>query len=182
MTLFYKWGNRGWRWFRKLLNMFTSSNVWKMRSKLNKEIIIHKYIHRVQKKMDTFVFLQYLHQILLKCQNQGQFWNLHVLSFPKLSLILKFGQLEAEKIEIKDTRGVFLTIKMNIFLPYHRHLVSFTSIFSASSWPKSKIRDSFGKLRPCRFQNCPWFWNLSKIWWRNWRKTKLSIFYGHCVF
>ena len=50
-------------------------------------------VHRVPKKMDPFVFPQFLHQILLKFQNQGQFWNLHVLSFPKLSLILKFDKL-----------------------------------------------------------------------------------------
>ena len=43
--------------------------------------------------------------------------------------------------------------------------------FSIKSWSNFKIRDSFEKLRTCRFQNCPWFWNLTKIWWRNWGKT-----------
>ena len=37
------------------------------------------------------------------------------------------------------------------------HLVSLISIFSSYSWSNFKIRDSFGKLRTCRFQNCPWF-------------------------
>ena len=44
------------------------------------------------------VFPQFLHQILVKFQNQGQFWNLHVLSFSKLSLILKFDQDLMEKL------------------------------------------------------------------------------------
>ena len=76
----------------------------------------------------------------------------------------------------------FLNSQNKYFLPYHRHL-SFISIFSAYSWSNFKIRDSFGKLRTCRFQNCPWFWNLSKIWWKNWRKTKVSIFlWTQCMF
>ena len=49
--------------------------------------------------------------------------------------------------------------------------MSFTSIFSTLSWSKLKSRNSFEKLRTSRFQNCPWFWNLTKIWWRNWGKT-----------
>ena len=100
--------------------------------------------------MDTFVFLQFLHQILVKFQNQGQFWNLHVLSFPKLSLILKFDQLEAEKIEVKDTRGLWYCKKVFILRVKKTPLVSFISIFSASSWSNFKIRNSFGKLRTCK--------------------------------
>ena len=35
----------------------------------------------------------------------GVFWNSQVLSFSKLSLLLIFGQVEAEIFEVKDTRG-----------------------------------------------------------------------------
>ena len=54
-----------------------------------------------------FYFLQYLHQIFKNLLKQGQFWYLLVLSFSKLSLLLIFGQVKAEKIELKDTRGHF---------------------------------------------------------------------------
>ena len=42
----------------------------------------------------------------------------------------------------------------------HKKLtVSFFFNFSIKSCSNFKIRDSFGKLRTCRFQKCPWFWN-----------------------
>ena len=62
--------------------------------------------------------------------------------------------------------------KIIILLDKKAPLVSLISIFFAYSWSNFKIRDSFEKLRTCRFQNCPWFWNLTKIWWRNWGKTR----------
>ena len=50
-----------------------------------------------------FVFdLDYLWQILVKFKFQGQFWNLHVLSIPKLSLNVKFDQDLRELIKVKD--------------------------------------------------------------------------------
>ena len=55
----------------------------------------------------TFVFWQWLPQIFTKFKKEGQFWNLLVLSFSKLTLLLIFGQVEAEKIEVKDVRGHF---------------------------------------------------------------------------
>ena len=62
-----------------------------------------------------------------------------------------------------DLWSSFATFKPFGLLPYHRTLVSFISIFSASSLSNYKIRDSFGKLKTCRFQNCPWFWNLKIV-------------------
>ena len=53
------------------------------------------------------IFGQYLREIFTKFKKEGQFCNLLVLSFSKLTLLLIFGQVEAEKIEIKDTRGHF---------------------------------------------------------------------------
>ena len=44
--------------------------------------------------------------------------------------------------------------------------------FSIKTWSNFKIRDSFEIYMFSAFQNCPWFWNLTKIWWRNWGKTK----------
>ena len=42
LTQCLKWEGRGWKWFRNLNNMFTYSNVSKMRSKLKKGITTHK--------------------------------------------------------------------------------------------------------------------------------------------
>ena len=57
-------------------------------------------------KSPIFCFAQLLLQILVNYQNQGQFWNLLVLSFPKLSLKVKFDQDLAEIIKVKDKWSV----------------------------------------------------------------------------
>ena len=44
------------------------------------------------------IFGQYHREIFTKFKNEGQFCNLLVLSFSKLTLLLIFGQVEAEKI------------------------------------------------------------------------------------
>ena len=49
-------------------------------------------------------------------------------------------------------------------------LVSSTSMYSS--------KDSFEKLRMCRFQNCPWYWNLTKIWWRKFGNKHWWLFSG----
>ena len=49
---------------------------------------------------------QYLSFYLAKMQNQGQFWNPQNQQISKLTLLLKFGWEEPEKIEVKRTRGV----------------------------------------------------------------------------
>ena len=66
--------------------------------------------------------------------------------------------------------------KIIILLDKKAPLVSLISIFFAYSWSNFKIRDSFEKLRMCRFQNCPWFWNLTKIWWRYWGNKHWWLF------
>ena len=43
--------------------------------------------------------------------------------------------------------------------------------FSIKSWSNFKIRESFEFYTFSAFQNCPWFWILTKIWWRDWGKT-----------
>ena len=138
----------------------------------------------------------------------------------KLTLLLIFGQVEAEKIEVKETRGHFyfsheyvqyhpvsavvmilldfknlnLTSCITVCDNFHKNdpalnqkkipkililkffgwnysgkwlkitwkcenwkwpLVSLTSIFSASSAPNVKSKNSFEKLRMRRFQNWP---------------------------
>ena len=65
-------------------------------------------IHRVHKKMDTFVFLQFLHQILVKFQNQGQFWKAENVQISKLSLILKFEQDLMEKLKKNERVHFFM--------------------------------------------------------------------------
>ena len=68
--------------------------------------------------------------------------------------------------------------KIIILLDKKAPLVSLISIFFAYSWSNFKIRDSFEKLRMCRFQNCPWFWNLTKIWWRKFGNKHWWLFSG----
>ena len=55
-------------------------------------------------KSCIFCFVQLLMQILVKYLNQGQFQNLLVLRFPKLSLEVNFDENLAEKIKVKDNR------------------------------------------------------------------------------
>ena len=55
-------------------------------------------------------------------------------------------------------------------------LVSWTSIISASTWPKFKIKVSFEILRTSRFQNWLYFLNFVKIWWRYCKKQNWEIF------
>ena len=54
--------------------------------------------------------------------------------------------------------------------------MSCTSIFSAKSWSNLTFRDSFGILRTCRFQNCPWFWKLTNICTSNKAKQNITNF------
>ena len=61
-------------------------------------------------------------------------------------------------------------------------LVSLTSIFSASTWPNVKSKDSFEKLRTSRLQNWPSFLNMVKIWWRyGLRKKSVRILFSTSV-
>ena len=83
------------------------------------------------------IFGQYLHEIFTKFKKEGQFCNLLVLSFSKLTLLLIFGQVEAEKIEVKDTRGHFhFSLK---YVWYHSvsavvmTLLDFKNLFLTSS-------------------------------------------------
>ena len=55
-------------------------------------------------------------------------------------------------------------------------LVSWTSIISASTWPKFKSKVSFEILRTSRFQNWPYFLNFVKIWLRYCQKQNWEIF------
>ena len=64
-------------------------------------ICLNLYENSTGRKYSIFCFAQYLLQILVKCQNHGQFWNLHVLRIPKLSLKVKFDQDLAEKIKVR---------------------------------------------------------------------------------
>ena len=50
-----------------------------------------------------FCFVQLLLQILVNYQNQGQIWNLLVLTFSKHPLHVQFDQVLAEIFEVKDT-------------------------------------------------------------------------------
>ena len=58
----------------------------------------------VTEKFSNCFFWQCIHQIFTKL---SQFWSLLILKISKVSLVLKFGLVEAEIIEVKDTRGHF---------------------------------------------------------------------------
>ena len=47
---------------------------------------------------------------------------------------------------------------------------------SASTWSNFKIKDSFEILRTSRFQNCPSFFNLVKIWGSYCQNTNWELF------
>ena len=53
-------------------------------------------------KSPIFCFAQLLLQILVNYQNQGQIWNLLVLTFSKHPLHVQFDQVLAEIFEVKD--------------------------------------------------------------------------------
>ena len=54
-------------------------------------------------KFVVFCFALLLPQILVNYQNQGQIWNLQVLTFSKHPLHVQFDQVLAEIFEVKDT-------------------------------------------------------------------------------
>ena len=54
------------------------------------------------KKSVILCFALLLPQILVDFQNQGQIWNLLVLTFPKHPLHVQFDQVLAEIFEVKD--------------------------------------------------------------------------------
>ena len=54
-------------------------------------------------KFVLFCFALLLPQILDDFQNQGQFWNLLVLTISKHPLLVQFDQVLAEIFEVKDT-------------------------------------------------------------------------------
>ena len=79
-------------------------------------------------------------------------------------------------------------ISKNSFYLYYSNVkinplswIRFFPIFSIKSWSNFKIMDSFVISA---VQNCPWFWNLTKIWWRNWGKTRpnwVDWFWSYCI-
>ena len=58
-------------------------------------------------KFLIFSFLAITTSNLHQIQKKGQFWNLLILRISKLTLLLIFDQVKAEKIEVKDTKGHF---------------------------------------------------------------------------
>ena len=56
----------------------------------------------LSQKSPIFCFAQFLLQILDNYQNQGQIWNLLVLTFSKHPLHVQFDQVLAEIFEVKD--------------------------------------------------------------------------------
>ena len=120
-------------------------------------------------KFVVFCFALLLPQILVNFQNQGQIWNLLVLTFSKHPLHVQFDQVLAEIFEVKDTWGhsfIFLIID----------LVSLTSNISTKTWSRWTCRGCFEIIRTSRFQNWPWFWKLSKICGSNRAKQNTTDF------
>ena len=68
------------------------------------ELKINSNMYSSGKKSVVFCFALLLPQILVDFQNQGQIWNLLVLTFSKHPLHVQFDQVLAEIFEVKDTR------------------------------------------------------------------------------
>ena len=67
---------------------------------------LYQFLFRIYSsshKSSIFCFAQLLLQILVIYQNQGQFWNLQVLTFSNHPLQVQFDQALAEIFEVKDT-------------------------------------------------------------------------------
>ena len=65
--------------------------------------LIKNNLYSSSHKSSIFCFAQLLLQILVNYQNQGQIWNLLVLTFSKHPLHVQFDQVLAEIFEFKDT-------------------------------------------------------------------------------
>ena len=89
-----------------------------------------------------FCFAQLLLQIFINYQNQGQFWNLHILRIPKLSLKVKFDQDLAEKIEVQDNRSISkkcLRLDFVFVLDYLRQILV-KSNFQGQFWNPQDVQ------------------------------------------
>ena len=67
------------------------------------ETSFYKTIYSTGTKSLIFCFALSLPQIFVNFQNQGQIWNLLVLTFSKHSLNVQFDQVLADIFEVKDT-------------------------------------------------------------------------------
>ena len=67
------------------------------------ETSFYKTIYSTGTKSLIFCFALSLPQIFVNFQNQGQIWNLLVLTFSKHPLHVQFDQVLAEIFEVKDT-------------------------------------------------------------------------------
>ena len=73
-------------------------------------------IYSSSHKSSIFCFAQLLLQILVNYQNQGQIWNLLVLTFSKHPLHVQFDQVLAEIFEVEDTLLEFFLSMVMDFL------------------------------------------------------------------
>ena len=121
---------------------------------------------------------------MVNFQNQGQIWNLLVLTFSKHPLHVQFDL--AEIFEVKDkwhpgqsrVNVIFISKKSIIKRIKERYHVSVTSNISAKTWSNWICRGCFEIVRTNRFQNWHWFWNLSifvGVIWQN----KIQRTYDH---
>ena len=86
-------------------------------------------------------------QILVNVQNQGHIWNLD-------------RNLICLRLKTYD-RGRF---NSNKSIPMKINHVSLTSNIPAKTWSNWTCRGCFEIGRTSRFQICPWFWKLTKIY------------------
>ena len=79
-------------------------NFDKLRKQKIKFWKIYIWLYSSGNKFIIFCFALLLLQILDNYQNQGQFWNLLVLTISRHPLYVQFDQVLAEIFEVKDTR------------------------------------------------------------------------------
>ena len=100
-----------------------SNNIWSSKS---------ERIYSRDHKFVVFCFALLLPQILDYFQNQGQFWNLLVLTISKHPLLVQFDQVLAEIFEVKDTWYHFL-ILMTMDLT-ERKIIEIWTFCVKSNW------------------------------------------------
>ena len=93
--------------------LWSLPTYWNSNSQLHLKSLLGLYSSG--NKFVIFCFAQLLLQILDNYQNQGQFWNLLVLTISKHPLHVQFNQVLAEIFEVKDKRyHSFIFLKFSL--------------------------------------------------------------------
>ena len=74
-----------------------------------------------------------------------------------------------------DLRSCLIHCRAINMITFGNFYLSLTSIYSVNSLSKLKIKDSFEICLSWGFQNCPWYWILTKNWLKNAGQRQMKI-------